>query len=101
MISQGIKSACPYCGVGCGVVTKLSEIIGDVSHPTNRGVLSVKAYVMSRGIVGDQDGVLCVVSALLKQHYDLATGKCLEMPEHILGTWKTRWNNNELWLYTG
>ncbi|PSV54003.1 nitrate reductase [Photobacterium sp. GB-1] len=42
MISQGIKSACPYCGVGCGVVTKQSEIIGDVSHPTNRGALCVK-----------------------------------------------------------
>lgn len=77
MISQGIKSACPYCGVGCGVVTKQSEIIGD------------------------QDGVLCVASPLLKQHYDLATGKCLEVPEHTLGTWKTRWNNNKLWLYTG
>ncbi|EAS65706.1 nitrite reductase small subunit NirD [Photobacterium angustum] len=60
-----------------------------------------KAYVMSRGIVGDQDGVLCVASPLLKQHYDLTTGKCLEVPEHTLGTWKTRWNNNELWLYTG
>lgn len=37
-----------------------------------------KANVLSRGIVGDIDGQLVVASPLYKQHFDLATGYCLE-----------------------
>ncbi|MCV6604382.1 MAG: nitrite reductase small subunit NirD [Porticoccaceae bacterium] len=37
-----------------------------------------KANVLSRGIVGDIDGRLVVASPLYKQHFDLASGECLE-----------------------
>ena len=37
-----------------------------------------KAYVLSRGIVGDLQGHLVVASPLYKQHFDLRTGECLE-----------------------
>lgn len=37
-----------------------------------------KANVLYRGIVGDIDGELVVASPLYKQHYSLATGRCLE-----------------------
>ena len=40
------------------------------------------ANVLSRGIVGDLDGRLVVASPIYKQHIDLATGECLEAPEH-------------------
>ncbi|WP_257265295.1 nitrite reductase (NAD(P)H) small subunit [Endozoicomonas sp. ONNA2] len=34
--------------------------------------------VISRGIVGDLRGHLVVASPIYKQHFDLATGQCLE-----------------------
>jgi nitrite reductase (NADH) small subunit len=37
-----------------------------------------KAYVLSRGIVGDIKGEPVVASPLYKQHFNLLTGQCLE-----------------------
>jgi assimilatory nitrate reductase catalytic subunit len=42
-----VKTTCPYCGVGCGIVaTKIGdravEIAGDPDHPANRGKLCSK-----------------------------------------------------------
>jgi nitrite reductase (NADH) small subunit len=37
-----------------------------------------KAYVLSRGIVGDRNGVAKVASPIYKQNFDLATGQCLD-----------------------
>ena len=36
------------------------------------------APVLSRGIVGDLKGQLVVASPIYKQHFNLATGRCLE-----------------------
>ncbi len=40
-----------------------------------------RANVLSRGIVGDIGGELCVASPLYKQHFSLRTGQCLEQQE--------------------
>lgn len=40
-----------------------------------------RANVLSRGIVGDVKGELVVASPVYKQHFSLASGKCLEDPE--------------------
>ena len=37
-----------------------------------------KAFVMSRGIVGDRQGVLKVASPIYKQNFSLKTGVCLD-----------------------
>jgi nitrite reductase (NADH) small subunit len=37
-----------------------------------------KAYVLSRGIIGDRKGVLKVASPVYKQNFCLQTGKCLD-----------------------
>ncbi|MBL8322442.1 MAG: nitrite reductase small subunit NirD, partial [Acinetobacter sp.] len=37
-----------------------------------------KAFVMSRGILGDLQGERVVASPIYKQHFSLATGRCLE-----------------------
>ena len=37
-----------------------------------------QAYVMSRGIVGDRNGVLKVASPIYKQSFSLVTGDCLD-----------------------
>ncbi|HEY8990888.1 MAG TPA: molybdopterin-dependent oxidoreductase, partial [Luteolibacter sp.] len=47
MSSQSIKSVCPYCGVGCGIVMEIRnnqvvKVTGDKSHPTNFGRLCTK-----------------------------------------------------------
>ena len=39
-----------------------------------------KAYVLSRGLVGDRGGVVKVASPLHKQSFALATGECLDDP---------------------
>lgn len=39
------------------------------------------ANVISRGLTGDLGGRKVVASPLYKQHFDLATGECLEAPE--------------------
>lgn len=37
-----------------------------------------QAYVMSRGIIGDRQGVLKVASPIYKQNFNLKTGQCLD-----------------------
>ena len=37
-----------------------------------------KAFVLSRGIVGDRNGVLKVASPIYKQNFSLLTGQCLD-----------------------
>jgi nitrite reductase (NADH) small subunit len=40
------------------------------------------ASVLSRGLVGNLGEQIVVASPLYKNHFDLRTGACLEMPEH-------------------
>lgn len=47
MASTEVRSVCPYCGVGCGIVLsvadgKVSKISGDKQHPSNFGRLCTK-----------------------------------------------------------
>lgn len=56
------------------------------------------AQVMSRGVVGDIDGELCVASPLYKQHFSLRTGACIEQPEHALPVYGCELRGDELWL---
>jgi nitrite reductase (NADH) small subunit len=37
-----------------------------------------KAHVLSRGIVGDRDGIPKVASPIYKQNFNLITGQCLD-----------------------
>lgn len=47
MANSEVRSVCPYCGVGCGIVMsvvdgKVSKISGDKQHPSNFGRLCTK-----------------------------------------------------------
>ena len=47
MTKKTVKSACPYCGVGCGIVIdvvddKIVKVSGDKTHPANFGRLCTK-----------------------------------------------------------
>ncbi|CAE6941876.1 COG2146 Ferredoxin subunits of nitrite reductase and ring-hydroxylating dioxygenases [Vibrio sp. B1FLJ16] len=59
-----------------------------------------KAYVLSRGIVGDIDGELCVASPLYKQHFCLKTGRCVEDEKYQLKTWKVTIDGGTVCLTT-
>ncbi|HUR14208.1 MAG TPA: nitrite reductase small subunit NirD [Mycobacteriales bacterium] len=48
------------------------------------------AMVMSRGIVGSRGDVDVLISPMHKQAYELATGRCLDLPELWLGTHDVR-----------
>lgn len=37
-----------------------------------------KAFVLSRGIIGDRKGILKVASPIYKQNFNLKTGECLD-----------------------
>jgi nitrite reductase (NADH) small subunit len=45
-----------------------------------------KAYVLSRGIVGDRHGIPKVASPIYKQNFSLLTGECLDDPTVRLQT---------------
>ncbi|TLP61241.1 MULTISPECIES: bifunctional nitrate reductase/sulfite reductase flavoprotein subunit alpha [Pseudomonas] len=47
MSNSQVRSVCPYCGVGCGIVMsvrdgKVVKVSGDKQHPSNRGRLCTK-----------------------------------------------------------
>ncbi|AJZ95851.1 nitrate reductase subunit alpha [Pseudomonas simiae] len=55
MANQSIRSVCPYCGVGCGIVmqvenNKVVKVIGDTAHPTNFGRLCTKGTTCGQAI---------------------------------------------------
>jgi assimilatory nitrate reductase catalytic subunit len=44
---DGVRTTCPYCGVGCGVVAMPDGTIrGDATHPSNRGRLCSKGAAL-------------------------------------------------------
>ncbi|HTA17804.1 MAG TPA: nitrite reductase small subunit NirD [Polyangia bacterium] len=48
------------------------------------------AFVLSRGIVGDRNGVAKIASPLYKQSFDLRTGRCLDDASVAVRTWPAR-----------
>ncbi len=49
-----------------------------------------KAYVISRGIVGDKGGVPFIASPIYKHAFDLRTGQALDNPAVRLRVWQVR-----------
>ena len=55
-----------------------------------------KAYVLSRGIVGDRNGIPKVASPIYKQNFSLVTGECLDDSTVILKTFITQVINGQV-----
>lgn len=49
-----------------------------------------KAFVLSRGIVGDRNGIIKVASPISQQNFNLATGQCLDDQTVNVPTFKVR-----------
>jgi NAD(P)H-dependent nitrite reductase small subunit len=56
------------------------------------------ANVLSRGIVGDLKGEVVVASPVYKQHFSLATGRCLEEPEVSVPVYAVRVDRETVWV---
>ena len=48
------------------------------------------SLVLSRGLVGDAEGIPTVASPIYKQRFDLRTGQCLDDPSVGVRTWPIR-----------
>ncbi len=59
-----------------------------------------KAFVMSRGILGDRQGVLKVASPIYKQNFDLKTGICLDDDTVSLPVYPVRIVNDQVQIGT-
>lgn len=55
MADKTVRSVCPYCGVGCGIVMQVEgnrvvKVVGDKAHPTNFGRLCTKGTTCGQAI---------------------------------------------------
>ena len=55
MTTRSVKSVCPYCGVGCGIIlgvvdNRVVKVAGDKTHPANFGRLCTKGSTCSQAI---------------------------------------------------
>ncbi|MBK0063319.1 MULTISPECIES: nitrite reductase small subunit NirD [unclassified Acinetobacter] len=58
------------------------------------------ANVMCRGIIGDLQGERVIASPIYKQHFSLATGRCLEDKDQKLLVFPTKIENGRVWVGT-
>ena len=56
------------------------------------------AAVLSRGLVGNLGERIVVASPIYKHHFDLATGECLEAPEHSVASYRARIEDGKVWI---
>src|SRR3954463_12246044 len=57
-----------------------------------------RANVISRGIVGDLKGELVVASPVYKQHFSLASGRCVEDPSVRVPVYAARVEHGFVWI---
>ncbi|WP_397448618.1 molybdopterin-dependent oxidoreductase [Pseudomonas sp. NA-150] len=55
MANKTVRSVCPYCGVGCGIVMQVADnrvvkVTGDTTHPSNFGRLCTKGTTSGQAI---------------------------------------------------
>ncbi|MBC7800239.1 MAG: molybdopterin-dependent oxidoreductase, partial [Gemmatimonadaceae bacterium] len=51
-MTEGVRSTCPYCGVGCGVVARPDgSVVGDPAHPANFGKLCSKGSALAETLI--------------------------------------------------
>jgi nitrite reductase (NADH) small subunit len=84
----------PNTGV-CALVGKRQVAVVRVGESNDVYALSnfdpfSKAFVLSRGIVGDRQGVPKIASPIFKQNFDLRTGVCLDDPSVAVTTFPLR-----------
>lgn len=59
---------------------------------------NAQAAVLSRGLVGSIGERVVVASPIYKQHFDLASGECLEAPAHSVTSYPARIDGGTVWV---
>ncbi len=90
---SAVRTACPYCGVGCGVLARQQEtgrigIAGDPNHPANLGRLCSKGFALGETLALDSR----LLHPMIKQadggyrrvSWDGATGYVAEGLQNII-----------------
>lgn len=87
-----IEDIQPFSGVAAMVNGKQVAIfrVKDEFYAISNYDPFSKAYVLSRGLVGDKAGVVKVASPVYKQSFSLATGECLDDPTIKLPVYPTQ-----------
>ena len=53
-MTEGVRTTCPYCGVGCGVIAQADgRVVGDPEHPANFGRLCSKGAALAETLIDD------------------------------------------------
>ena len=56
------------------------------------------AAVLSRGLIGNLGERIVVASPIYKQHFDLATGECLEAPGNSVPAYAAKVEDGKVWV---
>jgi nitrite reductase (NADH) small subunit len=82
----------PWTGVCALIAGRQVAVVrtGDAVYAIGNLDPFSKAYVLSRGIVGDKAGVPKIASPIFKQTFDLRSGQCLDRPEVRVPTHEVR-----------
>ena len=87
--SPAVRTTCPYCGVGCGVLAAPdgmggAAISGDPEHPANFGRLCSKGSALGETLSLDQrllhPMLRCADGALARVSWDDALGRVAKRP---------------------
>ena len=67
--ARTVRSVCPYCGVGCGIVMhvqngRVAKVTGDLNHPANFGRLCSKGFTCAEPLTAPDR----LVSAFARTH---------------------------------
>lgn len=97
-----LEDITPNTGVGA-LIGGQSVALFRVGHEKRIYALSNKdpfsqANVMCRGIIGDLQGERVIASPIYKQHFSLATGRCLEDKDQKLLVFPTKIENGRVWV---
>ena len=94
----------PNTGV-CALVGDEQVAVFHVAGGAPRRVYAIGNYdpnsdaaVLSRGLVGNLGERIVVASPIYKQHFDLATGECLEAPANSVHAYATKVENGTVWV---
>jgi NAD(P)H-dependent nitrite reductase large subunit/NAD(P)H-dependent nitrite reductase small subunit len=71
---------------------------GDQVHALDNCDPHSGVNVLARGLVGDLQGEPVVASPVYKQHFNLATGRCLEDPAQSVASYPVRVRNGRIWV---
>ncbi|WP_437713466.1 nitrite reductase small subunit NirD [Sorangium sp. So ce448] len=96
----GVEDIIPNTGV-CALVGKRQIALVRVGEGEEIYAISnfdpfSKAFVLSRGIVGDKGGVPKIASPIYKQNFDLRSGQCLDDPNVLIPVYPTRVRNGRV-----